>query len=105
MYNRYVPQPDGSYRRNQMPDPKKKEAPHSKKEQPSYESCDTTPQQEHKSPPCRQEGSISSFFRQILPKNLDTGDLLVILLLLLMASDCAEEQNTAMLTLALYLFL
>jgi hypothetical protein len=36
---------------------------------------------------------------------LDTGDLLVIVLLLLMAGDCESEQNTALLTLALYLFL
>ena len=36
---------------------------------------------------------------------LDTGDLLVIILLLQMAGDCAEDQNTALLTLALYLFL
>ena len=43
--------------------------------------------------------------RSLLPKNLDTGDLVVILLLLLMAGDCKEEQNTALLTLALYLFL
>ena len=58
-----------------------------------------------KEPPCKQENSISSFFRNILPRDLDTGDLLVIILLLLMAGDCAEDQNTAMLTLALYLFM
>jgi hypothetical protein len=43
--------------------------------------------------------------RQLLPKNFDTGDLLIILLLLLMAGDSKEDQNTALLTLALYLFL
>ena len=43
--------------------------------------------------------------KSLLPKNLDTGDLVVVLLLLLMAGDCKEEQNTALLTLALYLFL
>ena len=35
----------------------------------------------------------------------DTGDLLIVLLLLLMAGDCPEDQNTALLTLAIYLFL
>lgn len=45
------------------------------------------------------------FLRQLLPKNLDTGDLLIVLLLLLMAGDCREDQNTALLTLALYLFM
>ena len=45
------------------------------------------------------------FFRQLLPKDMDTGDLLIILLLLLMAGDCPEDQNTALLTLVLYLFM
>ena len=48
---------------------------------------------------------VGSFLKQILPKGFDTGDLIVVLLLLLMAADCKEEQNTALLTLALYLFM
>ncbi len=43
--------------------------------------------------------------RQLLPKDFDTGDLLIVLLLLLMAGDCQENQNMALLTLAIYLFL
>lgn len=43
--------------------------------------------------------------RQLIPKGLDTGDLLIIVLLLLMAGDCEEEKNSALLTLALYLFM
>ena len=45
------------------------------------------------------------FLRQLIPKDLDTGDLMVILLLLLMAGDGKEEKSSALLTLALYLFL
>ena len=48
---------------------------------------------------------MGSFFRQLLPKDFDTEDLLIILLLLLMSGDCKEDQNTALLTLVLYLFL
>ncbi len=48
---------------------------------------------------------ILQFFRQMLPGDFDTEDLLVVLLLLLMSGDCKEDQNTALLTLALYLFL
>lgn len=48
---------------------------------------------------------VGAFLRQLLPKDFDTGDLIVVLLLLLMSSDCKEDQNTALLTLALYLFL
>ena len=46
-----------------------------------------------------------SFFRQLLPKEFEMEDLLIVLLLLLMAGDCQENQNTALLTLVLYLFL
>ena len=45
------------------------------------------------------------FLRQLLPKEFEIEDLLIVLLLLLMAGDCQENQNTALLTLVLYLFL
>lgn len=61
------------------------------------------PQQSRPQQP--KDTGIFSFLRQLLPKNLDTEDLLIILLLLLMSGDCAEDQNTALLTLAIYLFL
>jgi hypothetical protein len=125
MYNRYIPQPDGSYRRNRMPDARPREPVH-RAPPPTPESpcppppppqpqpeCPSAPpapvpcapKHHCKQPPSKQENSIGSFLRQILPKDLDTGDLLISLLLLLMAGDCAEDQNTAMLTLALYLFM
>ena len=130
MYNRYIPQPDGSYRRSRVPEPNRRSAPVQKpappcpppaQEPPKALPChppkqeakphcpppqdDTCrPRQEHR-PPCQQGQSIGSFFKQLLPKDLDTGDLLIILLLLLMAGDCAEDQNTALLTLALYFFM
>ena len=52
-----------------------------------------------------QSTGVLSFLKQLLPKNFDVEDLLVVLLLLLMAGDCREDQNSALLTLALYLFL
>lgn len=62
-----------------------------------------------KAPPSPQEHhpatGAGDFLRRLLPKDLDTGDLLVIVLLLLMAGDCAEEKNTALLTLALYMLM
>ena len=50
-------------------------------------------------------GNISGFLRRLIPKDFDTGDLIVVLLLLLMAGDKPEDRNTALLTLALYCFL
>ena len=100
MYNRYTPQPDGSYRRNRIP-----EEPHKQPvQQPTQQQPLTQPYYEK--PSVSNQGiSILGFFKNILPKGLDTGDLLIILLLLLMAGDCQEEQNSAILTLAIYLFL
>lgn len=60
------------------------------------------PQQPHLPP---NTTHVGSFLRQLLPKDFDTGDLIVVLLLLLMAGDKPEDRNTALLTLALYCFL
>ena len=55
-------------------------------------------------PNVHNTGAVS-FLKQLLPKEFDTGDLLIVLLLLLMAGDCEEEKHNALLTLALYFFL
>ena len=120
MYNRYIPQSDGTYRRNRMPDHAPKPVPPPVQPEscsPESESGMPCPPPEpirrpiptprSRSRPYRETEirSIGSFLKQLLPRDLDAGDLLVILLLLLMSGDCAEDQNTALLTLALYLFL
>ena len=94
MYNRYIPQQDGTYQKNRIPvsAPPPPPPPEPKPQPP----CD---------PPKPPNQSASSFLHQLLPKGLDTGDLLVIILLLLMAGDGKENSNTWLLTLALYLFL
>lgn len=53
----------------------------------------------------RKEIGLGSFLHKLLPKDFDTGDLMIVLLLLLISADCAEDQNTALLTLIIYLFL
>ena len=119
MYNRYIPQPDGSYRRNRCPDPASKPRPQPPNQPPKPEPpcpepepqpCCPPPPEEPK--PCprqksqpRSGGSVTDCLRQLLPKDFDTTDLLIVLLLLLMAGDCQEDQNNALLTLVLYLFL
>ena len=45
------------------------------------------------------------FLRNLLPRDFDITDLLVILLLLIMSGDDSDNRNHAVLTLALYLFL
>lgn len=100
MYNRYTPQPDGSYRRNRLPDEPRRPPSQQNSQQPVF-----TPPTYDKPQASSQSGSILGFLKNLLPKGLDTGDLLIIILLLLMAGDCQEEQNSAILTLAIYLFL
>ena len=78
MYNRYIPQRDGSYQRHQAPE---------------RQTVPPKPQ------------PVGGFLKNLLPREFDTGDLIVVLLLLLMAGDCEQERNTALLTLALYFLL
>lgn len=122
MYNRYIPQPDGTYRRNRVPDASRQQSrPIPRQEEP----VETQHQPEPESPPCQncvhntpprqpipprqrrntQPVGIGSFLKNLLPKDFDTEDLLIVLLLLLMAGDCQEDQNSALLTLVLYLFM
>jgi len=98
MYNRYIPQQDGSHRRNRVEEPSQP-APNPQHAAPISQA---QPNQEHRPP---TTNNIGGFLRQLLPKDFDTGDLIVVLLLLLMAGDKPEDRNTALLTLALYCFL
>lgn len=99
MYNRYIPQSDGSYRKNRVqephPEPPRRQQ---KQDPPALLQNDASPTRSH-------GGSVMGFLKNLLPKDFDTGDLLVVLLLLLMAEHCEEDQNTALLTLALYFFM
>lgn len=96
MYNRYIPQQDGTYQKNRIPTPSPPPPPPPK---PQPQPCDEP------SPPMRQPEGAFSFLKQLLPQDLDTGDLLIIILLLLMAGDGKDNKNSWLLTLALYLFL
>ena len=118
MYNRYIPQPDGTYRKNRMQEPPRQEQPcrhtpppKQKKEPPKQECHDEKPvvcepaQHPRRKEQPKTNDNITGFFKQLLPKDLETADLLIIILLLLMAGDCEEDRNNALLTLALYFFM
>lgn len=118
MYNRYTPRSDGTYQRSRMQDQAPKLSPppiQPQNEQAPPPPCPPPEPPRRYAPPTRPRprpsrepegnGSITGFLKQLLPKDFDTGDLMVILLLLLMSGDCQEDQNTALLTLALYLFM
>ena len=97
MYNRYIPQSDGSYRKNAVQDRLPAKPP-----QPKPEPCSPPPQKPVPCSPAPRPEPVGDFLRQLLPKNFDTGDLFIVLLLLLMAGDSEEGRSNALLTLALY---
>ena len=111
MYNRYVPQPDGSFRRSRVEDSR------TKHQAPKPEICEPTPPcrdeplcpppepPKSRPQPCDHKDNGLGFLQKLLPKDFDTGDLIVILLLLLLAGDCEEDRSNALLTLALYMIM
>lgn len=106
MYNRYTPRQDGSFHRNRVPDsgegsPTRHNAPAS----PGTAADGAFSPQ----PPCSKESpsqplpsSASGFFSGLLPKNMDTGDLLMLLILLLLLCDGSENAPNPLLTIALF---
>ena len=103
MYNHYIPQSDGSYRRNPQPEQRRPNPPRPKPEPPKPEAPPPPP-----SLPCPPQqptqGSILDFFKGLLPRGLDTADLMIVFLLLLMNKD-DEGGISPVLTLALYFLL
>lgn len=113
MYNHYIPQSDGSFRRNSVPEgsrrpqqrPPQRPAPPPKPE-PKPEPC-PPPQPEPCQPPKqeRKQENPLSFLRKLLPKELDSSDLVIIALLLLLSGEDCDGDTAPLLTLALYFLL
>ena len=110
MYNHYIPQSDGSYRRNAVPDQRRRQEPPRPKPEPQKpqppEEC---PAPQHPVPlPCPQsppqQSGILDFLKGLLPRSIDTADLMIVFLLLLMNQD-DEGGLSPVLTLALYFLL
>lgn len=125
MYNRYVPQADGSFRRSRIPEPINEREKPVNTPPPVQETMQREKAGSHFSspkrnyaypqrnaPPVRSSphydnsaASVGSFLKGLLPQNFDTEDLMVILLLLLMSGNSGNDQNAALMTLVIYLFL
>ena len=99
MYNHYIPQSDGSYRRSSQNDQRRPPPPPKPRPEPEP-PC--PPEPPKPAPP--PQSSILDFFKGLLPRGLDTADLMIVFLLLLMNKD-EEGGLSPILTLALYFLL
>ena len=112
MYNHYIPQSDGSYRRNSVSEPTRRPQrpsdPPPQKPKPEPE-CKPTPPPQNPKPPEKcietSQDSPLTFLRKLLPKELDISDLIIIGLLLLLSGDDCENDLSPLLTIALYFLL
>ena len=105
MYNHYIPQGDGSYRRSAQPEPRRPAPPPKPRPEPPKPEIPCPPPEPPKPEPChRQSQGILDFFKGLLPRGLDTADLMIVFLLLLMNQD-DDGGLSPMLTLALYFLL
>ena len=114
MYNHYIPQSDGSFRRNSVPEPNRRPPkppapppppkPEPEPKQECHEPAPPPPPAAQPCPPPQPENPLS-FLRKLIPKDLDISDLIIIgLLLLLSADDCGDDLSP-LLTIALYFLL
>ena len=107
MYNHYIPQSDGSYRRSAQQETRRTTPPPKPRPEPKPEppkECPPEPPKPLPCPPPTNQGSILDFFKNLLPRGLDTADLMIVFLLLLMNKD-DESGLSPILTLALYFLL
>lgn len=105
MYNHYIPQGDGSYRRSAQPEQRRPAPPPKPRPEPPKPEIPCPPPEPPKPEPChRQSQGILDFLRGLLPRQIDTADLMIVFLLLLMNQD-DDGGLSPILTLALYFLL
>ena len=110
MYNRYIPQSDGSFRRSQVNDGGASRSPGNQRQPQAGQNAPPSPQPQapatvHQgSPRDMGMGNMGGFLKGLLPQSFDTEDMIIILLLLLFGNS-GKDTNATFLTLILYLFL
>ena len=102
MYNRYVPDAAGVYRQTTVETvPDIPDTPPQPPVQPAAPPLPPPPPALAAEPGRR---SLSSLLERFLPRGMDTGDLLVLLILILLAVDGEEEDSlSVILTIAAFL--
>lgn len=102
MYNRYVPDAAGVYRQTTVETvPDVPDAPQPPLPPPACPAPPPPPPAPAAEPGRR---SLSGLLERFLPRGMDTGDLLVLLILILLAVDGEEEDSlSVILTIAAFL--
>lgn len=102
MYNRYVPDAAGVYRQTTVETvPDVPDAPQPPLPPPACPAPPPPPPAPAAEPVRR---SLSGLLERFLPRGMDTGDLLVLLILILLAVDGEEEDSlSVILTIAAFL--
>ena len=102
MYNRYVPDAAGVYRQTTVETvPDVPDAPQPPLPPPACPVPPPPPPAPAADPVRR---SLSGLLERVLPRGMDTGDLLVLLILILLAVDGEEEDSlSVILTIAAFL--
>ena len=104
MYNHYIPQSDGSFRRNPVPEAGRK-IPKPPPPPPVPEEAPPPPPPPKPEPPACPPERPLSFLEKLIPKDLDLSDLIIIGILLLLSADEEGEDLFPLLTIALYFLL
>lgn len=105
MYNHYIPQSDGSFRKSAIPEQGRRPV---RTQEPRPAPPKEPP--EALQPPVQQENPRAvteplSFLKKLLPKELDSWDLVIIGFLLLLSGEENEDGLSPLLTIALYFLL
>lgn len=110
MYNRYIPQSDGSFRRSQVNDGGASRSPGNQRQPQAGQNAPPSPPPQAPAPVHQGSpgdmgmGNMGGFLKGLLPQSFDTEDMIIILLLLLFGNS-GKDTNATFLTLILYLFL
>ena len=113
MYNHYIPQSDGSFRRSAVQDAQRKPQrpsppPPTPKPPEEPERCPEPAKTPYVQDQCKWESGSKDplgFIKKLLPKELDIWDLIIIAFLILLSSDESEDSLSPLLTVALYFLL
>lgn len=98
MYHRYMPTENGSFQRKNMPE---RQAQELVKQVPPCEEKRQEVPQKPEQPAKREQLPIAGK----LLSGMDSGDLLVLLLLLFLLSEGNEDSSEIIMTLAIFLFM